>query len=167
MLLNRAFSLDRQHQTRATDDLCWLHLAIACRDPGMAVLGPDPAEPGRCGSPCGPLRGPVHGARARTVVRRCSRHASYGCLPSVAGHGPWPTARRGQWPEAAFAATARSCRVGGSDAARGSPAPAARPVARRRDARPGLRLSFVTHLRYKELDRLFPFPHRLLHAASA
>src|SRR6516162_3554279 len=72
----------------------------------MAVLGPDPAEPGICGSPCVPLRGPVHGARARTVVRRCSRHASYGFLPSVAGHGPWPTARRGQWPEAAFAATA-------------------------------------------------------------
>src|SRR6516165_9328868 len=72
----------------------------------MAVLGPDPAEPGRCGSPCGPLRGPVHGARARTVVRRCSRQASYGFLASVAGHGPWPTARRGQWPEAAFAATA-------------------------------------------------------------
>jgi hypothetical protein len=31
---------------------------------------------------------------------------SYAHLPSVAGHGPWPTARRGQWPEAAFAATA-------------------------------------------------------------
>src|SRR6516162_942259 len=30
-----------------------------------------------------------------------------------------------------------------------------------------LRLSFVTHLRYNEPDRLFPFPHRLLHAASA
>src|SRR6516164_1344106 len=30
-----------------------------------------------------------------------------------------------------------------------------------------LRLSFVTHLRYKGPDRLFPFPHRLLHAASA
>src|SRR6516162_3866135 len=72
----------------------------------MAVLGPDPAEPGRCGSPWGPLRGPGHGARARTVVRRCSRHASYGFLPSVAGHGPWPTARRGPWPAAAFAATA-------------------------------------------------------------
>src|SRR6516165_8798253 len=98
----------------------------------MAVLGPDPAEPGRCGSPCGPLRGPVHGARARTVVRRCFRQASYGFLPSVAGHGPWPTAMRGQW----------------SDAALGSPAPAARTVARRRDALSDLRLSFVTHLRY-------------------
>ena len=30
-----------------------------------------------------------------------------------------------------------------------------------------LRLSFVTHLRYNEPDRRFPFPHRLLHAASA
>jgi hypothetical protein len=30
-----------------------------------------------------------------------------------------------------------------------------------------LRLSFVTHLRYNEPDRLFPFPHRLLHATSA
>src|SRR6516165_4888500 len=62
---------------------------------------------------------------------------------------------------------ARSCRVGGSDAARVSSATSARTVARRRDARPGLRLSFVTHLRYNEPDRLFPFPHRLLHAASA
>jgi len=42
----------------------------------------------------------------------------------------------------------RSCRVGGSDAALGSPAPAARTVARRRDALSDLRLSFVTHLRY-------------------
>src|SRR6516165_3299990 len=108
----------------------------------MAVLGPDPAEPGLCGSPWGPLRGPVHGARARTVVRWCSRQASYGFLPSVAGHGPWPTARRGPWPEAAFAAM-------------------------RRDTLPGLRLSFVPHLRYNEPDRLFPFPYRLLHAASA
>ena len=49
----------------------------------------------------------------------------------------------------------------------GPPAPAARTVARRRAARPGLWLSFVTHLRYNEPDRLFPFPHRLLHAASA
>src|SRR6516165_1195016 len=134
----------------------------------MAVLGPDPAEPGRCGSPWGPLRGPVHGARARTVVRRCSRHASYGFLPSVAGPGPCPTARPGPWPEAAFAATAdRACRVGGRDAARGSPSTAARAVARRRAARPDLRLSFGTHLRYNEPDRLFPFPHRLVHAASA
>src|SRR6516225_1609725 len=62
---------------------------------------------------------------------------------------------------------ARACRVGGSAAARGSPAPAARPVTRRRAALPGLRLSFVTHLRYKGPDRLFPFPYRLLHAASA
>src|SRR6516164_4366476 len=62
---------------------------------------------------------------------------------------------------------ARACRVGGSDAARGSPATAARTVARRRDALLGLWLSFVTHLRYNEPDRLFPFPHRLLHAASA
>src|SRR5262249_17510976 len=30
-----------------------------------------------------------------------------------------------------------------------------------------LRLSFVTHVRYNEPNRLFPFPHRLLHAASA
>src|SRR5215468_5485604 len=30
-----------------------------------------------------------------------------------------------------------------------------------------LRLSFVTHLRYKELDRLCLCSHRLLHAASA
>src|SRR6516164_1840234 len=30
-----------------------------------------------------------------------------------------------------------------------------------------LRLSFVTHLRYNEPDRLSPFPHRLLHAVSA
>src|SRR6516164_9410655 len=62
---------------------------------------------------------------------------------------------------------ARACRVGGSAAARGSPAPAARPVTRRRAALPGLRLSFVTHLRYKGPDRLFPFPHGLLDAASA
>src|SRR6516162_1234788 len=115
----------------------------------MAVLGPDPEEPGLCGSPCGHLRGPIHGARARTVVRRYSRKASYGFLPSVAGHGPCPPARRGQWPAAAFAAPAdRACRVGGSDAALGSPAPAARPVARRRATGLGLRLSFVTHLRY-------------------
>ena len=50
----------------------------------------------------------------------------------------------------------RSCRVGGSDAARGSPAPVARSVARRRAALPDLRLSFVTHLRYNEPDRLCP-----------
>src|SRR5215471_12510146 len=56
----------------------------------------------------------------------------------------------------------RSCRVGGSDAARGSPAPAARTVARRRATWPDLGLPFVTHLRYNEPDRLFPFPHRLL-----
>src|SRR6516162_6310763 len=37
----------------------------------------------------------------------------------------------------------------------------------RRDTLPGLRLSFVPHLRYNEPDRLFPFPYRLLHAASA
>src|SRR5262249_39135109 len=61
----------------------------------------------------------------------------------------------------------RSCRVGGSDAALGSPAPSARTVVRRRAALPGLRLSFVTHLRYNEPDRLFPFPHRLVHAVSA
>jgi len=74
----------------------------------------------------------------------------------------------GQWPEAAFAEPAdRACRVDGSDAALGSPAPAARPVARRCAALPGLRLSFVTQLRYNEPDRRFPFPHRLLHAASA
>src|SRR6516164_262462 len=54
----------------------------------------------------------------------------------------------------------RSCRVGGSDAALGSPATSARTVARRRDARPGLRLSFVTHLRYKELDRLYLCSYR-------
>src|SRR6516165_12246948 len=30
-----------------------------------------------------------------------------------------------------------------------------------------LRLSFVTHLRYKEPDRPLQFPYRLLHAASA
>src|SRR6516225_6425650 len=122
----------------------------------MAVLGPDPAEPGLCGSPWGPLRGPVHGARARTVVRRYSRHASYGCLPAVAGHGPWPTARRGQWPEAAFAATAdRACRVGGRDAARGSPATAARPVARRRDAllNHSTRDSYTRCLRYTAITR--------------
>src|SRR6516162_8811288 len=47
------------------------------------------------------------------------------------------------------------------------PATAARTVARRRAVRPGLRLSFVTHLRYKGPDRLFPFPHGLLDAASA
>jgi len=82
-----------------------LHLAIACRDPCMAVLGPDPEEPGLCCSPWVHLRGPVHGARERTVLHRCSRKASYGFLPSVAGHGPCPTARRGQWPKAAFAAT--------------------------------------------------------------
>jgi hypothetical protein len=52
-------------------------------------------------------------------------------------------------------------------AALGSPATAAHTVARRRDALPRLLLSFVTHLRYNEPDRLFPFPHRLLHAASA
>jgi len=40
-------------------------------------------------------------------------------------------------------------------------------VARRHATLPGLRLSFVTHLRYKGPDRLFPFPYRLLHAASA
>src|SRR5215470_2290689 len=60
-----------------------LHLAIACRDPCMAVLGPDPEEPGLCCSPWVHLRGPVHGARARTVLHRCSRKASYGFLPSV------------------------------------------------------------------------------------
>ena len=60
-----------------------------------------------------------------------------------------------------------SCRVGGSDAALGSPATAARTVARRRAALPGLRLSFVTHLWYNEPDRLCICSHRLLHAASA
>ena len=43
----------------------------------------------------------------------------------------------------------RSCRVGGSDAARGSPAMSARTVARRRGTLPDLWLSFVTHLRYR------------------
>ena len=41
------------------------------------------------------------------------------------------------------------------DAARGSPATAARTVARRRATPPGLRLSFVPHLRYNEPDRLY------------
>src|SRR6516165_5963072 len=52
---------------------------------------------------------------------------------------------------------------------RGSRVPptSARPVSRRRAARPGLRLSFVPHLWYKGPDRLFPFPHRLVHAALA
>src|SRR5262249_29855991 len=56
---------------------------------------------------------------------------------------------------AAFAATAncnRSCCVGGSNAALGSPATSARTVARRRAALPDLRLSFATHLRYNEPD---------------
>src|SRR6516162_5853652 len=34
------------------------------------------------------------------------RGHSYAHLPSVAGHGPCPTAMRGQWPKAAFAVTA-------------------------------------------------------------
>src|SRR5262249_49265157 len=58
---------------------------------------------------------------------------------------------------------ARACRGGGSDAALGSPATSARTVSRRRDALLGLRLSFVTHLRYKGPDRLFPFPYCLLY----
>src|SRR6516162_11399165 len=114
----------------------------------MAVLGPDPAEPGSCGSPCGHLRGPVHGARARTVVRRCSRKASYGFLPAVAGHGLWPTARRGPWPEAAFAqpatghaASAGATRLAGPPPRRRAPWHGA--VARRRATLPDLRLSFV------------------------
>jgi hypothetical protein len=61
----------------------------------------------------------------------------------------------------------RACRVGGSNAARGSPATSTRTVARRRATRPGLWLSFVTHLRYNELDRLCLCSHRLFHAASA
>ena len=83
-----------------------------------------------------------HRPRLALCPHGAVRDHCYANLPSVAGHGPWPTARRGQWPEAAFVAT-------------------------RRDALLELRLSFVTHLRYNEPDRRFPFPHRLLHAASA
>ena len=109
-----------------------------------------------------------HRPRLALCPHGAVRDHCYANLPSVAGHGPCPTARRGQWPEAAFAAAAdRACRVGGSDVALVSPATAARSVARRRAARPGLRLSFVPHLRYNEPNRLFPFPHRLVHAASA
>ena len=108
----------------------------------------------------------THQARHR-VLRVCQQPLIR-TSPFCSGSWSCPTARRGQWPEAAFAANcARPCRVGGSDAARGSPAPSARTGARRRAARPGLWLSFVPHLRYKEPYRLFPFPHRLVHAVSA
>jgi hypothetical protein len=69
------------------------------------------------------LRSAVHGHELLSLRRQTHRREngpfspafrgrggghSYTNLPSVAGHGPWPTARRGQWPEAAFAATTTS-----------------------------------------------------------